>query len=56
MVKNPPASGGGTRLIPGPGKCPGEGNHPLQCSCLGNPVDRGHLGGYSPGARTDTAS
>jgi len=28
--------------IPGPGRSPGEGNgNPLQCSCLGNPMDRG---------------
>ena len=28
--------------IPGSGRSPGEGNdYPLQCSCLGNPVDRG---------------
>ena len=28
--------------IPGPGRSPGEGNgHPLQYSCLGNPMDRG---------------
>ena len=29
-------------LIPGSGRCPGEGNgNPLQYSCLGNPKDRG---------------
>ena len=28
--------------IPGSGRCPGGGNgSPLQCSCLGNPMDRG---------------
>ena len=28
-------------LIPGSGRSPGEGNgNPLQCSCLGNPMDR----------------
>ena len=28
--------------IPGLGRSPGEGNsNPLQCSCLGNPTDRG---------------
>ena len=28
-------------LIPGLGGSPGEGNgYPLQCSCLGNPMDR----------------
>ena len=29
-------------LIPGSGRSSGEGNgNPLQCSCLGNPMDRG---------------
>ena len=29
-------------LIPGLGRCPGEGNgYPLQYSCLENPMDRG---------------
>ena len=45
MVKNPPASGGDARdmgSISGSGRSPGEGNgNPLQCSCLGNPMDRG---------------
>ena len=45
VVKNPPASGGDIRdtgLIPGWGKSPGGGNgHPLQYSCLENPMDRG---------------
>ena len=42
MVKNPPASAGDMGSIPGSGKFPGEGNgNPLQCSCLGNPTDRG---------------
>ena len=28
--------------IPGSGRSPGRGNsHPFQCSCLGNPIDRG---------------
>ena len=44
-VKNPPASAGDagdTSSIPGSGRSPGGGNgNPLQCSCLGNPVDRG---------------
>ena len=32
---------GDTGLIPGSGSSPGEGNsHPLQYSCLGNPMDR----------------
>ena len=45
MVKNPPASAGDVRdagSIPGLGRFPGGGNgNPLQCSCLGNPMDRG---------------
>jgi len=32
------------RSIPGLGRSPGEGNgHPLQYSCLENPMDRGAL-------------
>ena len=32
---------GDASLIPGSGRCPGEGNgNPLQYSCLGNPKDR----------------
>ena len=32
-------------LIPGLGRSPGEGNgNPLQCSCLGSPMDRGAWG------------
>ena len=39
MVKNLPANVG---LITGWGRSPGEGNdNSLQCSCLGNPMDRG---------------
>ena len=31
-----------TGSIPGSGRSPGEGNgYTLQCSCLGNPMDRG---------------
>ena len=41
-MKNPPASAGDTRSIPGSGRSPGEGNGtPVQCSCLENPMDRG---------------
>ena len=42
MVKNSLASAGDIRdtgLIPGSGRSHGEG-HPLQCSCLENPMDR----------------
>ena len=41
-VKDLPASAGDTGLIPGLGRCPGEGNgNSLQYYCLGNPMDRG---------------
>ena len=45
VVKNPPANAGITGdagWIPASGRSPGGGNgNPLQCSCLGNPMDRG---------------
>ena len=45
VVKNPPAKAGDMRdtgLIPGSGRPPGGGNsHPLQSSCLENPMDKG---------------
>ena len=42
VVKNLPANTGDTGSIPESGRSPGEGNgDPLQCSCLGNPKDRG---------------
>ena len=42
VVKNPPATAGDSNSVPGCGRSPGEGNgNPLQCSCLGNPTDRG---------------
>ena len=45
MVKNPPADTGDARdsvSIPGSRRSPGEGKgNLLQCSCLGNPKDRG---------------
>ena len=44
-AKNPPAGAGDVRdsgFDPWVGKIPGEGNGGLlQCSCLGNPMDRG---------------
>ena len=41
MVKNLPAILETQVLIPGLGRSSGEGNgYPLQCSCLGNPMDR----------------
>ena len=42
MAKNPPANAGDPGSIPGSGKSPGGGNdNPLQCSWLGNSMDRG---------------
>jgi len=39
---SPPANAGHVGSIPGSGRSPREGNgNPLQCSCLGNPMDRG---------------
>ena len=38
-VKNPPANAGDVGSIPGSGGSPGGRNgHPLQCSCLENPI------------------
>ena len=40
--KNPPVHVGDLGSIPGSGRSSGERNdNPLQCSCLGNPMDRG---------------
>ena len=40
--QSPPANAGDAGSIPEQGRSPGEGNgNPLQCSCLGNPMDRG---------------
>ena len=45
MVKHPPADAGDTRdsvSIPRSGRSRGGGNgNPLQCSCLGNPMELG---------------
>ena len=43
MVKNLPPNAGDLGLIPGLGRSPGEGNgnNPLQYSCLENSMDRG---------------
>ena len=49
VVKNSPASAGDMGLISGSGRRPGEENgNPIQYSCLGNPMGRGSLVGYSP--------
>ena len=40
--KESACNAGDMGLIPGSGRCPGEGNgNPLQYSCLGNPTDKG---------------
>ena len=53
MVKNLPATAGDTGdmgSIPGLGRSPGRGNgHPLQDSCLENPMDRGAWGATDHG-------
>ena len=42
VVKNLPVNAGQLGSIPGSGRPPGGGNgHPLQSSCLQNPMDRG---------------
>ena len=42
MVKNLHANAEDEGSTPGSGRSPGEGNgNPLQCSCLGNAMDRG---------------
>ena len=42
VIKNLPANTEDMSWIPGLGRSPGEGiGNPLQCSCLGNPMDRG---------------
>ena len=42
VVKYPPDNSGDVGSIPGLERCPGGGNgNPLQCFCLGNPMDRG---------------
>ena len=40
--EEPACNAGDPDSIPGLGRSPGKGNgKPLQCSCLGNPMDRG---------------
>ena len=42
MVKNLPANAGDVGSTHGSGRSPGEGNgKPIQCPCLGNPMNRG---------------
>ena len=41
-VENLPANAGDVGSIPKLGRSSGEGNgNPLQCSCMGNPMDQG---------------
>ena len=57
MVKDLPASArdtGDVGSIPGSGKSPGGANsNPLQCSCLGNPIDGGAWQDDSPWGRKE---
>ena len=49
MVRNVPANAGDVVSVPGWGRSPREGNGKvLQYSCLGNPVDRDSVVGFSP--------
>ena len=53
--KKKPTNAGDAGLIPGTGRSPGGRNgNPLQYSCLGNPIDRGALAGYSPWGRKES--
>ena len=50
MEKNPPDNAGDPGSIPGWGRSPGAGNgNLLQCSCPGNPMDRGAWRAAVPG-------
>ena len=48
-IKNLSANAGGMSSIPGLGRSPRvENGNPLQYSCLGNPMEKRSLVGYSP--------
>ena len=48
VAKNPPENAGDAGSTPGSGRSPGERDgNPIQYSCLGNPIDRRSLVGYS---------
>ena len=52
VVKNLPVTAGDAGLIPGLGRCPGEGNgNPLQYSCLENSVTEEPCGLQSMGSQ-----
>ena len=57
-VKNLPANAGDVRdtgSIPGLGRSPGGGHgHPLQYSCLENPMEKRSLVGYSPWGHSES--
>ena len=57
VVKHLPAAGGDTRdanSIPGLGRSPGgKHGHPLQYSCLENPMDRGAWRATTHGVTTE---
>ena len=55
VVKNPPSNAGDIGSIPGSGRSSGEGNgNPPQYSCLGNPMNRRNLVGYSVGVAKES--
>ena len=55
VVKNPPANAGDIGSIPGSGRSSGEGNgNPPPYSCLGNPMNRRNLVGYSVGVAKES--
>ena len=60
VVKNLPASARNIRAsdsIPGSGRSPGGGHgSSLQCSCLGNPVDRGAGGATVHGVAQESGT
>ena len=60
LLKNPPANArdtGDTGLIPGLGSSLGGGNsNTFQCSCLGNPMDRGDSPWGCNGVRNNLAT
>ena len=54
VLKNLPANAGDRGVVPRSGRSLREGSgNPLQCSCLGNPMDR-NLASYSPWGRKES--
>ena len=55
--KEPTCQAGGAVSIPGLGRSPAEGHdNPLQHSCLGNPMDRGHWGATVHGVAKESGT